>query len=160
MAVGYSLVVSVLIYREIDARALLEVIKRSAISSAVVMFIVSMAGVFSFVLTRAGVPAMIGAWLVETFTSPVKIIVGPLSAKFIKINKDLLKSIAKSCIPCEGPDGETEGDGNDDSRKKNGAKIKEYVTAKNWEKIYLYRCYINNLFYFRVSSILMIMKDI
>ncbi|MAY61005.1 MAG: C4-dicarboxylate ABC transporter permease [Rhizobiales bacterium] len=71
VAVGYSLVVSVLIYREIDARALLEVIKRSAISSAVVMFIVSMAGVFSFVLTRAGVPAMIGAWLVETFTSPV-----------------------------------------------------------------------------------------
>ena len=71
VAVGYSLVVAMLIYRELDLRGLLAVIKTSAISSAVVMFIVSMAGVFSFVLTRAGVPAMIGAWLVETFTSPV-----------------------------------------------------------------------------------------
>ena len=73
----------------------------------------------------------------ETFTSPVKFIVRPLSAKFIKLTKDLIKGVAKTCIPCEGPDGETEGDCNADSRKKNGAKIKEYVTAKNWEKIYL-----------------------
>lgn len=71
IAVGYSLAVSMLVYRELDARGLWRVIKRSAIASAVVMFIVSMAGVFSFVLTRAGVPAAIGAWLVETFTSPI-----------------------------------------------------------------------------------------
>lgn len=69
VAIGYSLVVS-LIYRELDLRGFGEVIKKSAISASIVMFIVSMAGVFSFVLTRAGVPAAIGAWIVETFTTP------------------------------------------------------------------------------------------
>jgi len=69
IAVGYSLVVS-MIYRELDLRGFGDVIKRSAISASIVMFIVSMAGVFSFVLTRAGVPAAIGAWIVETFTTP------------------------------------------------------------------------------------------
>jgi C4-dicarboxylate transporter DctM subunit len=69
IAVGYSLVVS-LVYRELDLRGFGEVIKKSAISASLVMFIVSMAGVFSFVLTRAGVPAAIGAWIVENFTTP------------------------------------------------------------------------------------------
>ena len=70
VAVGYSLVVS-MIYRELDLRGFGEVIRKSAISASIVMFIVSMAGVFSFVLTRAGVPAAIGAWIVETFTTPL-----------------------------------------------------------------------------------------
>lgn len=74
IAVGYALVVS-LIYRELDLGGFGEVIKKSAISSAIVMFIVSMAGVFSFVLTRAGVPAAIGAWIVETFTSPISFLI-------------------------------------------------------------------------------------
>lgn len=74
IAVGYALVVS-MIYRELDLGGFGEVIKKSAISSAIVMFIVSMAGVFSFVLTRAGVPAAIGAWIVETFTSPISFLI-------------------------------------------------------------------------------------
>ena len=73
----------------------------------------------------------------ETFSSPMKFIVGPLSAKFIKINKDLIKGIAKGCLPCEGPDGETEGYCKDDSRKKDGEKVKQCVTAEKWEEIYL-----------------------
>merc|ERR1719364_75913 len=80
--------------------------------------------------------SLIGA-SAETFKSPVKILVGGLSKKFIKIDKDLIKGIAKGCIPCEGPDGETEGYCKDDSRKKDGEKIKECVTAEKWEEIYL-----------------------
>lgn len=71
IAVGYSLIVTIFIYRELTLKGLIAVVRRSAISSAVVMFIVSMAGIFSFVLTRAGVPASIGAWITETFTDPV-----------------------------------------------------------------------------------------
>ncbi|MBU0584001.1 MAG: TRAP transporter large permease [Alphaproteobacteria bacterium] len=74
IAVGYSLLVS-LVYREIDLRGFGDVIKRSAISSAIVMFIVSMAGIFSFALTRAGIPAAIGAWIVESFTSPISFLI-------------------------------------------------------------------------------------
>lgn len=74
IAVGYSLLVS-LVYREMDLRGLTDVVKRSAISSAIVMFIVSMAGIFSFALTRAGIPAAIGAWIVESFTSPISFLI-------------------------------------------------------------------------------------
>merc|ERR1719456_446828 len=81
--------------------------------------------------------SLIGA-SAETFKSPVKIIVGGLSKKFIKINKDLIKWIAKGCIPCEGPNGETEGYCKDDSRKdSDGEKIKQCVSTEEWEKTYL-----------------------
>ncbi|WP_180899704.1 TRAP transporter large permease [Martelella soudanensis] len=69
MAVAYALVVSVFIYRDLSFRALIGVLRASALSSAIIMFIISMAGLFSFVLTRAGVPAAIGDWIVLNFES-------------------------------------------------------------------------------------------
>merc|ERR1719487_287178 len=36
----------------------------------------------------------------STFTSPVKILVGPLSKAFINIDKNIIKGIAKGCIEC------------------------------------------------------------
>ncbi|MCJ8521494.1 tripartite ATP-independent transporter DctM subunit [Pseudorhizobium tarimense] len=69
IAVFYALAVSLLIYREMSLRDLLDVLRRSTLSSAIIMFIISMAGLFSFVLTRAGVPAAISAWIAETFDS-------------------------------------------------------------------------------------------
>jgi tripartite ATP-independent transporter DctM subunit len=71
VAVFYALLVSVFIYRELSFSGLVTVIKRSTMASAIIMFIISMAGLFSFVLTRAGIPAMIGDWVVETFTSGI-----------------------------------------------------------------------------------------
>jgi C4-dicarboxylate transporter DctM subunit len=71
VAVAYALVVSMLVYRELSWRGLLAEVRRSAVSSAIIMFIISMAGLFSFVLTRAGVPAMLGGWITETFTDPI-----------------------------------------------------------------------------------------
>lgn len=69
VAVAYALVVSFLVYRGLTLRGLAEVFRRSAVSSAIIMFIISMAGLFSFVLTRAGIPAAIGGWIVENFDS-------------------------------------------------------------------------------------------
>lgn len=69
IAVIYALVVSLIVYREITLRQLAAVVQRATLSSAIIMFIISMAGLFSFVLTRAGVPAAIGQWIVETFDS-------------------------------------------------------------------------------------------
>jgi tripartite ATP-independent transporter DctM subunit len=69
IAVAYALVVSLIVYRELDVRQLWQVLRRSTLSSAVIMFIISMAGIFSFVLTRAGVPAAIGEWIVANFDS-------------------------------------------------------------------------------------------
>jgi tripartite ATP-independent transporter DctM subunit len=69
IAVFYALTVSLLVYREMTLADLVAVIRRSTISSAIIMFIISMAGLFSFVLTRAGVPAAIGEWIAITFES-------------------------------------------------------------------------------------------
>ncbi|GLS38590.1 C4-dicarboxylate ABC transporter permease [Mesorhizobium tianshanense] len=71
IAVFYALAVSLVIYREMTPRSLSDVIRRSTISSAIIMFIISMAGLFSFVLTRAGIPAAIGEWIVVNFDSAV-----------------------------------------------------------------------------------------
>ena len=71
IAVFYALVVSVFIYRELSLADLVQAIKRSTMASAIIMFIISMAGLFSFVITRAGIPAAIGDWIALTFTSPV-----------------------------------------------------------------------------------------
>jgi len=67
VAVFYALVVSCFVYREIGLGQIYAILHRSVISSAVIMFIIAMAGLFSFLLTRAGIPAQIGAWIVENF---------------------------------------------------------------------------------------------
>merc|ERR1712203_162865 len=72
----------------------------------------------------------------STFKSPVKILVSPLSKAFISINKDIIKGIAKGCIECVGPNGES-GFCKDDSRKdKNKEKIKQCVSLADWKETY------------------------
>eukprot|EP01041_Mallomonas_annulata_P023525 gene23525-44055_t len=56
VAVFYALVVGMLIYREINIASLMVVLRKSVISSAVIMFIIANAGLFAFLITRAGVP--------------------------------------------------------------------------------------------------------
>jgi C4-dicarboxylate transporter, DctM subunit len=69
VAVFYALFVGFFIYRELSFKTLALILHRSVISSAVVMLIIAMAGLFSFLLTRAGVPAQISAWIIETFNN-------------------------------------------------------------------------------------------
>ena len=69
IAVVYALIVGMLIYREIGLKDLFPVLRRSVISSAVIMFIIANAGLFSFLITRAGVPEAIGDFLKEHLTS-------------------------------------------------------------------------------------------
>jgi tripartite ATP-independent transporter DctM subunit len=67
VAVFYALAVSCFVYRELSFAQVYEIFRRSVISSAVIMMIIAMAGLFSFLLTRAGVPAQIGAWIIANF---------------------------------------------------------------------------------------------
>jgi C4-dicarboxylate transporter DctM subunit len=57
------------VYREIRPRDLPAILRKSVISSAVIMFIIANAGLFSFLINRAGIPMAVGAWLVETIHS-------------------------------------------------------------------------------------------
>jgi tripartite ATP-independent transporter DctM subunit len=83
VAVFYALVVGIVIYREIDVRNLYIILRKSVISSAVIMFIIANAGLFSYLITRAGVPEAIGAFLVEWLRSPALFLLGVNAALFV-----------------------------------------------------------------------------
>jgi tripartite ATP-independent transporter DctM subunit len=83
VAVFYALIVGVGIYRETRIADLPRVVRKSVISSAVIMFIIANAGLFSYLITRAGVPEMIGAFLVEWLKSPALFLLGVNAALFV-----------------------------------------------------------------------------
>ncbi len=83
VAVFYALIVGMLIYKEIKVKDLYPIFRKSVISSAVIMFIISNAGLFSFLITRAGVPEAIGDFLKATLTSPAMFLLGVNAALFI-----------------------------------------------------------------------------
>jgi len=83
VAVFYALIVGVLIYRETKIRDLPRVLRKSVISSAVILFIIANAGLFSYLITRAGVPTLIGAYLVEVLQSPALFLLGVNAALFV-----------------------------------------------------------------------------
>jgi len=83
VAVFYALVVGMVVYREIGVRDLYAVLKKSAISSAVIMFIIANAGLFAFLITRAGVPDAIGRWLQEVLQTPALFLLGVNVALFL-----------------------------------------------------------------------------
>ena len=83
VAVAYALVVGLAIYREIGVRDLYAVLRKSVISSAVIMFIIANAGLFAFLITRAGVPDAIGHWLEQNLRSPHWFLLGVNAALFV-----------------------------------------------------------------------------
>ena len=83
VAVVYALVVGMVIYREIKPADLLPILKKSAISSSVILFIIANAGLFAFLITRAGVPDAIGQWLTQVLDSPFWFLLGVNAALFV-----------------------------------------------------------------------------
>jgi C4-dicarboxylate transporter, DctM subunit len=83
VAVFYALVVGIVIYREITIANLYVILRKSVISSAVIMFIIANAGLFAFLITRAGVPEAIGLWLQSVLKSPGYFLLGVNAALFI-----------------------------------------------------------------------------
>ena len=83
VAVFYALLVGMVMYREINIRDIFPILKKSVVSSAVIMFIIANAGLFAFLLTRAGVPDAIGRWLEAVLQSPAMFLLGVNTALFI-----------------------------------------------------------------------------
>jgi C4-dicarboxylate transporter DctM subunit len=69
VAVFYAALLGLVVYRAISIRDLAPILRKSVISSAMIMFIIATAGLFSFLITRAGVPAAIGAWIAGVIES-------------------------------------------------------------------------------------------
>jgi C4-dicarboxylate transporter, DctM subunit len=70
IAVVYAVLVGMFLHREIGLRDLYPILKKSVISSTVIMFIIACAGLFSWLLNRQGVPDAAAELLVQTFDSP------------------------------------------------------------------------------------------
>ena len=83
VAVFYALVVGVVIYREITLANLFAILRKSVLSSAVIMFIIANAGLFAFLITRAGVPDTIGRWLEAVLQTPALFLLGVNAALFL-----------------------------------------------------------------------------
>ena len=83
VAVFYALIVGMVIYREIGIRDLYTILRKSVLSSAVIMFVIANAGLFAFLITRAGVPEAIGHWLEEVLKSPAYFLLGVNAALFL-----------------------------------------------------------------------------
>jgi len=83
VAVFYALIVGGVIYREIKLPTLVLVLRKSVISSAVIMFIIANAGLFAFLITRAGVPDAIGRYLEGALQSPALFLLGVNAALFL-----------------------------------------------------------------------------
>ena len=83
VAVFYALIVGMVIYREINLSNLFAILRKSVLSSAVIMFIIANAGLFAFLITRAGVPDAIGRWLESVLQSPALFLLGVNAALFV-----------------------------------------------------------------------------
>lgn len=70
-AVAAALIVGMALYRELKIRDLPEILKKTVISTSAIMIIISAAALFSFLITRSGLPNEIAAWFRDVFDSPI-----------------------------------------------------------------------------------------
>ena len=71
VAVVTALVTGMLIYRELKLKSLPDILKRTIISISVIMVIISAAALFSFLITRSGLPNEIALLFREVFESRI-----------------------------------------------------------------------------------------
>lgn len=70
-AVAAALIVGMGVYRELKFHMLPEILKQTIISTSAIMIIISAASLFSFLITRSGLPNEIAAWFKDMFESRV-----------------------------------------------------------------------------------------
>jgi len=71
VAVFYAVIVGGLVYRELNMDELVPILKQSVISTAAVMLIIAAAALFSFLISRSGLPAQVAGWVTQVFDSPI-----------------------------------------------------------------------------------------
>jgi C4-dicarboxylate transporter DctM subunit len=70
VAVFYALFVGLFVYRDLKLKDIPKVFVRSAITMAMVLFIITNAMLFAFILTTEGIPGAIAAFIVEHAVTP------------------------------------------------------------------------------------------
>jgi C4-dicarboxylate transporter DctM subunit len=70
VAVFYSLFVGLFIYKDLKIRDIPQVFVRSAVMMAMILFIITNAMLFAFILTTEGIPAAIAAFIIKHAVTP------------------------------------------------------------------------------------------
>lgn len=70
-AVATALIVGMVFYRELKFSHLPEILKQTVISTSAIMIIIAAASLFSFLITRSGLPNEIAAWFKDMFDSRI-----------------------------------------------------------------------------------------
>ncbi|MCO8145294.1 TRAP transporter large permease [Rhodovulum tesquicola] len=71
VAVATALIVGIGVYRDLRLRDLPGVLKKTVIATSAIMLIISAAALFSFLVTRSGLPNEIAAWFRDVFESRI-----------------------------------------------------------------------------------------
>lgn len=70
IAVAYSFIVGVLIYREIKLPKLMNILTQSVVTTSAIMFILASAGLFGWILTREGIPQDVAQFFISISDNP------------------------------------------------------------------------------------------
>lgn len=95
VAVFAALIVGAFFYREIRFSDLFPVFYKAVMSTVMIMIIIATAGLFSYLITRAGVPNAIGNYLSQTLTDPLLFLLAVnvvllLIGMFVETNSSIL----------------------------------------------------------------------
>lgn len=71
VAVLYSFIVGVFVYREVTWKHLVEIFSKSAITTSIIMIIIANAGMFGWILTREQVPQQVAGFFTSFSDSPI-----------------------------------------------------------------------------------------
>ncbi len=75
VAVVYALIVGGFVYRELTPANLWPIFVASVKGTAAIMLIISAAALFSFLISRSGLPAVVGQWVTATFDGPISFLI-------------------------------------------------------------------------------------
>ncbi|GAW36026.1 sialic acid TRAP transporter permease protein SiaT [Roseovarius sp. A-2] len=70
-AVAAAVIVGMLFYRELRFADLPQILKKTVLATSAIMLIISAAALFSFLITRSGLPNEIAAWFKDVFESRI-----------------------------------------------------------------------------------------
>lgn len=71
VAVVYAVIVGGFIYRELDLEELIPILRHSVISTSAVMLIIAAASLFSFLISRSGLPNEVAGWVTVVFDNQI-----------------------------------------------------------------------------------------
>ncbi|MBS6396436.1 MAG: TRAP transporter large permease [Clostridiales bacterium] len=74
VACVYAFIISVFVYKELTVKQVYEIFKKSAVSSAVVLFVVSLSAPFAWFMTNQNIPSTIATSVLGLFSSKVALL--------------------------------------------------------------------------------------